>query len=57
MEICIGMIGISPSDFWNSSPIEIYRAIDGFIEFNMGNKSNQPLSRDELEDLMELYPD
>ena len=56
MEICLGIIGMRPTDFWNSSPIEIYKAIEGFVEFNIG-KNNDPMSRDELDYLMELYPD
>ena len=58
MEICIGMIGMSPNDFWESSPKEIYRAIQGFIEFNTPSSSSKgPMSRSELDELMELYPD
>lgn len=56
MEICLGMIGMSPNDFWQSSPKEIYRAIDGFMEFNSSDQQ-QPMSRNELDNLMELYPD
>ena len=56
MEICLGMIGMSPNDFWESSPKEIYRAIDGFMEFNSSDHK-QPMSRNELDNLMELYPD
>ena len=56
MEICTGMIGWSPSVFWDSSVVEVYAAIDGFIEFN-GGKDEKPMTTDELSDLMELYPD
>ena len=56
MEICLGMINMSPKDFWNLSPIELYAAVEGFLEFNTTN-SSQPMTRDELDDLMELYPD
>ena len=57
MEICIGMIGMRPKDFWNSSPQEIYAAIAGFIEFNGGEQKPKHLTRSELNELMELYPD
>lgn len=57
MEICFGMIGMRPKDFWNSSPREIYAAIAGFMEFNGGNQKPQHLTRSELNKLMELYPD
>lgn len=57
MEICIGMIGISPTEFWNCSPKEIYAMIDGFREFHSGGKDATPMTKDELHELMELYPD
>ena len=56
MEICLGMIGMSPNDFWNCSLQEIYSAMDGFMEFN-GGQREQGLTKNELSDLMELYPD
>ena len=56
MSICIGMIGMQPSEFWNSSIIEIHSAIDGFMEFN-GAEKEAPMNKEELNKLMELYPD
>ena len=56
MQICLGMIRMSPNDFWSLSPREMYSAVKGFLEFNTVQKE-EPLNRDELEDLMELYPD
>ena len=56
MQICIGMIGISPVDFWEMSVIEINMAIEGFKEFNTSEES-RPMNRNELKDLMELHPD
>tara|TARA_R100001460_G_scaffold96161_1_gene138539 strand:+ start:106 stop:267 length:162 start_codon:yes stop_codon:yes gene_type:complete len=53
----MGMIGMQPSEFWNSSPQEIHAAIEGFIEFNTGGEDTTPMSKNELHDLMELYPD
>lgn len=47
---------MTSSEFWGLSLQEFYLAVDGFSEFHGGNKS-APLSRDELEDLMERYPD
>tara|TARA_R110002167_G_scaffold203246_2_gene407207 strand:- start:284 stop:427 length:144 start_codon:yes stop_codon:yes gene_type:complete len=47
---------MSPQDFWNSSPIEIYMSIDGFSEFNSSG-TEKPMKKKELDDLMELYPD
>tara|TARA_R100001369_G_C3212974_1_gene148384 strand:- start:48 stop:203 length:156 start_codon:yes stop_codon:yes gene_type:complete len=50
------MIGISPALFWDMSITEITLAIKGFSEFNGGNKDT-PMSKDELDELMELNPD
>ena len=36
--------------------IELFSAIEGFKEFNT-DQSKKPLSKDELMDLMERYPD
>tara|TARA_Y100001937_G_scaffold57299_1_gene78567 strand:- start:413 stop:586 length:174 start_codon:yes stop_codon:yes gene_type:complete len=57
MEICIGMIGMQPSEFWNASPKEIHSALEGFTEFNSDGKKQEPLGKDELKNLMELHPD
>ena len=56
MEICIGRMGMSPSDFWDCSVREVHAAIDGFMEFNSSQKDD-PMTKDELDDLMELHPD
>ena len=50
------MIGISPDVFWDMSITEITLAIKGFSEFNGGNK-NIPMGSNELDELMEMYPD
>ena len=55
-QVCVGMIGIQPNMFWNMSPREVFLAIDGFKEFN-GAEKETPLSRNELDKLMELHPD
>lgn len=57
MEIGLGKMGISPRDFWDMSLFELYAAINGFAEFHSGGRKPTPLTRDELEDLMERYPD
>lgn len=54
--ICVGMIGIQPSEFWELSPLEIYSAISGFKEFHAVEKE-APMDQDRLKELMELYPD
>lgn len=54
--ICVGMMGMRPIDFWDLSPREMYLAIRGFKQFHAADE-NKPMDRDELENLMELYPD
>lgn len=39
------------------SPVEIYRAVSGFKEFNGSDDAKDAMSRSELEELMELNPD
>lgn len=50
------MMGIQPDQFWNMSLKEFLLALDGFLEFNSSNK-DKPLTKKELDELMELYPD
>ncbi|MGB0717725.1 MAG: phage tail assembly chaperone [Alphaproteobacteria bacterium] len=56
MEIGLGILQLPPSDFWGMSLSEFYAACDGLREFN-GGTEQEPLSRSELQELMELYPD
>ena len=56
IQIAVGMIGLQPSEFWQMSVIEIHLAIEGFTEFN-GAEKEKPMTNEELENLMELYPD
>jgi hypothetical protein len=56
MQICLGMMMMRPDDFWNMSPREMYESIKGFKQFHAA-ESEEPMSQDELGNLMELYPD
>lgn len=47
---------MTAQDFWEMSLQEFYAAMSGFAEFHSGGKP-PPLSRNELDELMELYPD
>jgi hypothetical protein len=49
------MMHIPPKEFWNMSFIELSFAIQGFQEFN-GAKP-PPMQSDELQEMMEVYPD
>ena len=55
-QVLVGMGNIQPSEFWFMSWHEVICAVEGFTEFNHSSKET-PMSRDELEELMELYPD
>ncbi len=57
MEVCIGMMGMAPSEFWDCSVSEVNAAIEGFTEFNSSGSDTTPMDRAELEELMELNPD
>gem|GEM_PF-1484918 len=56
IQVCIGMMGIQPSEFYNMSIAEITLAIDGFKEYNTGKQSST-MNKDELAELMQRYPD
>ena len=50
------MMGMSPDTFWNLSLKELNLAIEGFREFH-GGKKQKAMTKDELKELMEIYPD
>lgn len=56
MQIGLGKMQMRPDDFWNMSLQEFNSAITGFAEFHSSG-TPPPLTRDELDDLMERYPD
>lgn len=56
MQTCLGKMRIDPQVFWDMSLPELYAAFEGFSEFHSGGQP-PPLSRNELQDLMERYPD
>ena len=51
------MVGIAPSEFWNMSPQEVYATMGGFMEFHAAEQEKAPMTRDRLDELLELYPD
>ena len=57
IQVCVGMIGMSPKDFWDLSLIEVINTIEGFKEFNSTETEVEPLDQNRLQELMELYPD
>ena len=56
IKICLGVIKISKDDFWDLSFEELFLLIEGFKSFHTDQK-NTPLSRNEFDELRELYPD
>ena len=56
MRTALGKMQMSSTEFWNMSFPELYAAFEGFSEFHSGGNP-PPLRKDELEGLMELYPD
>tara|TARA_R100001015_G_C4628996_1_gene189493 strand:+ start:1849 stop:2049 length:201 start_codon:yes stop_codon:yes gene_type:complete len=56
-QVCVGMIGMSPKDFWDLSLVEVVNSIEGFKEFNSTETEAEPLDQNRLQELMELYPD
>ena len=56
MEIGLGAMGLSQEVYRNMSLNEFYSALEGFKNFHSGS-ADEPMSRDELEELMERYPD
>jgi len=57
VKICVGMMNMRPSDFWNLSPREMYLAIKGFKDFNSTEEKEEPMDSNRLQEMMELYPD
>lgn len=47
---------MTPQEFWSLSFTEFMLAIEGFAEFN-SDGTPPPMKRNELESLMERYPD
>lgn len=56
MKLAFGTMQIRPADFWDMSLEEFYCAIEGFKQFHSAQTS-EPMTRNELDRLMELYPD
>ena len=47
---------MTPDEFWNMTMMEFSCACEGFGKFH-SNQSNAPMTKEELNDLMERYPD
>ena len=47
---------MTTDEFWNMTMIEFVSACEGFSTFH-SSPSTEPMTKDELQDLMERYPD
>ena len=56
MSLALGKMQMAPDVFWGMSMQEFILATEGFAEFHSDGKP-PPMQRDELESLMERYPD
>lgn len=57
MEIGMGILGISPDDFWDMSLSEFMSAYNGYLK-GMGHKGEfMPISRDEIKYMQKIFPD
>ena len=56
LETGIGVLQMTPDQFWNMTMIEFSCAVEGFSSFH-ASQSNTPLTKYELQDMMERYPD
>ena len=58
MQLAFGKMGMTPDVFWSMSFQEWFAAIEGFVDFHSSDSGTPPpLSRDELEDMRERFPD
>lgn len=53
MAIGLGVLRLSPSEFWAMTPLELARAISGLT----GGAPTAPMTRDSLAALMARFPD
>ncbi len=56
MQMGLGTLQISPKEFWDMSFTEFYSAIQGFKSFH-AVESQEPMTRSDLHNLMDMYPD
>ena len=54
--MALGKMRMTSDEFWGLSIQEFFLASEGFSEFHSSGKP-PPMQKDELEDLMERYPD
>lgn len=55
--MALGVLNWTPATFWDATPYEFNCAIAGWNEKNGGGPKVDPLTHEELEELMKLFPD
>jgi hypothetical protein len=53
----LGILGWSPREFWAATPFELLAALDGYADANGVRKETERFTYEDLERLMEQYPD
>jgi len=56
MEMAFGVLGFTPKTFWSMTMEEFSTACDGRIK-SMGGEEEDPIGREDLERMMERFPD
>lgn len=56
MELALGGLGWTPDTFWNATLPELFAAMDGWNKMH-GDPEEDSMSQDELDEMMERFPD
>ena len=51
MQLAIGKVGVSPSEFWQMSWLEFTAMAEGFAEFHGGGDGIKPPTKEEAADI------
>lgn len=58
MKSAFGLLHLTPETFWSMTMVEFRATSLGYAQANSATRSSvNPLSRSELEDMMERFPD
>jgi len=57
MELGLGHLGMTPARLWNLTFPEWNAKLSGFMEFHGIDQKASPMSRDEMEAMIEEFPD
>ena len=57
MEIGLGVLSMSPEEFWSLTMSEFNAKLSGFKEFHGIKEQEQPIEVEDIEAMMAEYPD